>query len=646
MPRNFSKSKLIAWRQCEKRLWLEIHKPDEAVVSPDAEARFAVGHKLNDIVRRLYDPDGTGALIDIEKEGFGPALARSTKVLEGTTPVFEAGVTASGGLAFADVMLPVTTNGKRLWRMIEVKSATSVKDYHRDDAAIQSHVFRSAGVPLASVAIAHIDSSWVYPGDGDYRGLVREGDVTEEAFARGDEVKAWIAGAAATADLPSEPPIATGPQCTDPFECGFLHYCAAKEKQPDHPVSWLPGRKSKAAAELIETKSVRDMRDIPDEYLDATQRRVKQVTLSGEPYFDHAAAAAEIAKHGTPALFLDFEAVQFAIPVWKGTRPYQQIPFQFSMHLIAADGRLYHAEFLDLTGDNPARAFAENLVEACTEPGPIFVYNQSFEKTRIRELADAFPDLSGALLAINDRIVDLLPVTRRHYYHPDQRGSWSIKSVLPTVAPELDYDSLEDVKDGTMAVNAYIEAIAPATAPDRKTRIEKALLEYCKRDTYANYVLWKVLSAGLRVLVLACMLGFGASVHAAGPVSQPADAPDLTAIKALIKARSFAAARNDLKVLAEKYEQADVFNLYAFSLRKTGDLATAETYYEKALALDPDHKGALEYQGELFIQTKRPERAQANLARLVVLCPKGCEERADLEKAMRKAKIALRPAAK
>jgi len=175
MSQNFmptlSKSKLIAFRQCPKRLWLEVHRTDLREDSPQTQARFEVGYQVGDIAKRIYDPEGIGAVIDFKTEGFKGAFDR-TKVLVANfrQPVFEAGFKAAGALAFADVLLPASENGQPVWRMVEVKSATGVHDYHRDDIAVQTFVAKEAGVPLKSVALAHIDSSWVCPG-----GLCRGG---------------------------------------------------------------------------------------------------------------------------------------------------------------------------------------------------------------------------------------------------------------------------------------------------------------------------------------------------------------------------------------------------------------------------------------------------------------------------------------
>lgn len=488
--RIFSKSKLLALRQCPKRLWLEIHRPDLREDSTATQASYQMGHQVGDIARQIYDPDNLGALIDLQSEGFKQAVDRSQQLLQLGQPIFEAGFSAGGALAFADVMLPEHIDGKPVWRMVEVKSSTSVKDYHRDDVAVQAFVARSAGVPLQSISLAHIDSSWIYPGNQDYSGLLTENDLTAEAFSRAEEVKAWIAEAQQTAASPSEPSIETGPHCDTPYACGFYDHCSRNAPKAKHPIDWLPYFGAKARE--LAAQGVIELADVPDELLNARQLRVKTHTLAETVFFDAEGAAADLAMHGLPAFFLDFETIQFAVPIWAGTRPYQQNSFQFSLHTLSEAGQLAHAEFLDLSGCDPAEPFARALIENCGTSGPVYVYNAGFESSRIRELATRFPGMSVQLLAINTRMVDLLPIARERYYHPSQQGSWSIKKVLPAVVPELRYDALDGVQDGGMAMEAFLEAIHPNTSVERKREIERQLLNYCKLDTYAMVCLWQV----------------------------------------------------------------------------------------------------------------------------------------------------------
>jgi hypothetical protein len=489
--RTFSKSKLMALRQCPKRLWLEVHRPDLREDSAATEASFQIGYQVGDIAQKIYDPEGLGALIDVQNEGFEQAFARSKALLQSAQPIFEAGFSAGGALAFSDVMLPVQKDGQQVWRMVEVKSATSVKPYHRDDVAVQAFIAQSAGVALESIALAHIDSSWVYPGDEDYRGLLKENDLTAEAFARTEEVKSWIARAQSIVTETDEPVMATGIHCDKPYECGFYDYCSRDEPKPEYPVYWLP-RISATKIQNLAAQGVDDLSDVPDDLLNVMQQRVKQHTLANTVYFDAAGAAADLAAHTLPAYFLDFETIQFAVPIWKGTRPYQMITFQFSLHTLDKDCQLEHTGFLNLSGNDPSESFVQALIAACGEQGPVYVYNAGFETARIRELAARYPESSEPLLAINTRVVDLLPIARARYYHPSQHGSWSIKKVLPAAVPELRYDALDGVQDGGMAMEAFLEAIHPDTRAERKAEIEQQLLAYCQLDTYAMVRLWQV----------------------------------------------------------------------------------------------------------------------------------------------------------
>jgi len=460
------------------------------VDSAATEASFQTGHQVGDIARRIYDPKNLGALIDVQNEGIKRAFERSAELLKHPNPIFEAGFSAGGALAFADVMLPETIDGKLVWHMVEVKSSTSVKDYHHDDVAIQAFIAQSAGVALHSIALAHIDSCWTYPGNENYSGLLKDNDLTAEAFSRTEEVKTWIQKAQLTSTRIAPPAIATGAHCDAPYACGFYDHCSQDAPKAQYPIDWLPYFGAKA--QELAAQGVIELADVPDELLNPRQLRVKTHTLANTVFFDAEGAAADLAMHGLPAYFLDFETIQFAVPIWAGTRPYQQNSFQFSLHTLSESGQLDHQGFLDLSGANPAEPFARALIAGCGTRGAVFVYNAAFEASRIGELATRYPGLNDALLAINARMVDLLPIARERYYHPSQQGSWSIKKVLPAVVPDLRYDALEGVQDGGMAMDAYLEAIHPSTLPERKNQIEQQLLAYCRLDTYAMVRLWRV----------------------------------------------------------------------------------------------------------------------------------------------------------
>ena len=190
-----------------------------------------------------------------------------------------------------------------------------------------------------------------------------------------------------------------------------------------------------------------------------------------------------------PRYYLDFETIGPALPIWPGTRPYAAVPVQWSCHIDdgAGDGSLgsmRHEEFLDLSGKPPMRALAEALIECLGESGPVLMYT-SYEKGVIKRLIEMFPDLEDPLQDIIHRLFDLFPVVRNHYYHPDMLGSWSIKAVVPTMAPHMNYADLEGIKEGNAASYGFIEAISPDTDLIHKTELEDQLLRYCKFDTEA-----------------------------------------------------------------------------------------------------------------------------------------------------------------
>jgi len=242
---------------------------------------------------------------------------------------------------------------------------------------------------------------------------------------------------------------------------------------------------------LLSDGTVRDMTDVPDELLNNLQQRVKKQTIDNEPFFDPEGAKNALAECSLPLHALDFETIAFPVPVWPGTRPYEAVPFQYSFHSVTELGTLEHKEYIDLTGEDPARGVAEALIRDCTGFGRILMYT-AFERTQLRALAGRFPDLATQLEAIADRLFDLRPVAQRFFYHPSQEGSWSIKKILPAIA-EQGYDDL-DVAGGQAAMDAYAEATSSETSPDRAAEVRRQLLEYCALDTKGLLLVWRSLA--------------------------------------------------------------------------------------------------------------------------------------------------------
>ena len=475
MKPGLSKSKILSYRQCPKRLWLEKRMPEVAEISEASERAFAVGHAVGAAAQSLL-PDGV--LVE-HQDDLRRALAVTRDIMATypDRPIFEAAFDCDGVLVRTDVLIP---EGRK-YRLCEVKAASEVKAYYFADCAVQAWVLRANGLELSDVELVHIDTSFIYTGNGRYEGLF--GKVSLDGQLPEAEVPAWVEGARAVLSQP-EPIVAMGPHCDDPFTCPFKTYCARNDPPgPEYPIASL-SRGGKLAQRLAD-EGFADLRDVPAARLtSAVHRRVYAATVSGTPYVSPDVANV-VRGLAYPRYFMDFETVRFAVPIWAGTRPYQQVPFQWSVHVEHAPGQVEARMFLYLDEADPRKAFLLSLLAAVGDSGPVLAYYASFERNRIEELADAFPQHRAAAEALIARIVDLYPIAKEHYYHRDMRGSWSLKAVLPTVAPDLDYANLEDVQEGGAAEAAFREAISPETTPERRDVLRKALEVYCARDTLA-----------------------------------------------------------------------------------------------------------------------------------------------------------------
>jgi len=475
----------MAARQCRRRLHLEIHRPELAEISKETRAAFDTGHAVGRVAREIYASGN--ALMVTDEGGLEHALRKTARALRAPDPgpIFEATFRYSGVLVRADVLLPEGHG----WRLIEVKASTRVEPEHLNDCAIQQWVLRGSGCRIQRVSVAHVDSTFVYPGDRLYPGLLREADVDEQVGQQLGLVPDWVRDARAAASGP-EPEVPVGAQCFKPHACPFVRHCWPRDVE--YPLLELP-RASKGRLGEFVAEGYRDLRDVPPDRLTDAQRRVQRVARSGQPEIDPAIAE-YLASLDYPRYFLDFESVGPAIPVFAGTRPYDALPFQWSCHYEPAPGSLDHAEFLDLGGTPPFRRLAESLVRAVGRTGPVIVYS-SYERTMLERLARHYPDLETALGAIAGRLVDLRPLFEQGYYHPAMRGSWSLKALLPAVLPELSYESLGGIREGTDASSGFLEAIAPGTTEERKRELEVQLRRYCRFDTEALYRLVEAFTA-------------------------------------------------------------------------------------------------------------------------------------------------------
>jgi hypothetical protein len=470
---NLSKSKIIEGLQCKKKLWLTIHNPELADVSAGADARLQAGLAVHDVFRTLY-PDGN--YVDGE-QGLGDALKETERLIKsGASRIFEATFSHQGVLVRADLL----EKENDAYKLYEVKSSTSVKDYHLPDISVQAWVI-GHNIPISTIYLTHIDNSFVYSGDNDYQGLFLPEDVTEQARALQVDIPTWLNDFRAML-AGTVPSILPGDQCYSPFECPYCSYCTPAQSGPAYPTEILPGA-TKIEQQLIEEGLV-DLCNVPRERLTNERHlRIWDAVATGTAQVDPALQS-ELQQINFPRYYLDFETIMFAIPIWAGTRPYQQLPFQYSCHVEQADGNVTHLEFLDTSGRPSMRSLAEQMIANLGTVGPIITYGH-FEKMVIGILIVLYPDLLAPLAALQVRIIDLLPLLRNCYYHPDMHGSWSIKAVLPTIAPDLSYDNLEEVSNGMEAQTAFLEAIHESTLPERREALRWNMLKYCGQDSLA-----------------------------------------------------------------------------------------------------------------------------------------------------------------
>ncbi len=470
MRDSLTKSGFLAGLQCPKRLWLQIHKPQEAI--PVERLAMHQGIEVGEMARRLHP----GVLVTPRGDSQAALEATSRLLADDNIGVIHEAAFRHRGLLVRTEMLARDGDG---WVLTEVKAATKVKPHHIPDVAVQAWVVRGCGLKLRAMCLMHVNADFVYRGDGRYCGLLVAEDVSREVRAWMPRVPDHVKTLTALVDG-KEPRVMMGKQCLDPYECEFRDYCTPEEA-PEFPVTVLPHlREPERSAWSIRYA---DVRDIPEGALrNEVQRRVWRSTRSGREDVN-ATAVAALRGLPWPRYYLDFETIGLAVPSWIGVRPYMPVPFQWSCHTHHADGRLEHAEFLDVSGDDPRRPCAESLLEHLKEDGIVLAYNAGFEKRVLRSLADHLPDLRERLLAVRARTVDLLPLVRRAYYHPLQKGSWSIKRVLEALAPELSYKGLKGIHHGDEAQLAWLQAVAAGA--EEKTRLSGQLREYCKHDTLA-----------------------------------------------------------------------------------------------------------------------------------------------------------------
>jgi len=484
-----SKSRFMAGLQCAKRLYLECYEGAlRDKMKPATQALFEAGARVGIVARGLFEG---GTRIGDEATSHDEAVQETNAALERPgRAIYEAAFRSDNLRIRVDILAPA---GNGAWDLVEVKSSSGYKDEYLPDVGIQLHVLEGAGVPIRRVLLVHVNSQYLYEG-GPYvlDQLFAIRDLTNEARRALPKLRKALEEMRAPLWAWSRPDIATGSQCKKPYPCPFYSHCHLGES--GYGIERMPRMNPKLLRALREA-DIDDIRDIPEDFEGLTDlhRRIRASIITGrvhqDPELKRALAALE-----PPVHFLDFETCNPALPRFAGTRPFQQVPFQWSDHVILPDGSLRHHGFLHLDDRDPREPLVASLVEALGDQGPIVVYS-GFEARIVRSLAEEVPRWREPLLGIADRMVDLLELIRSHYYHPDFNGSFSIKDVLPALIEDLDYNDLA-IQEGSQAATAFIEMIDRETPEPKRLGLRDALEAYCRRDTEAMVRLYEKLREG------------------------------------------------------------------------------------------------------------------------------------------------------
>ena len=325
----------------------------------------------------------------------------------------------------------------------------------------------------------HINNQYVRKGKINPKQLFIIEDITEQVNQEINGISDRIKAILKAADNPKCPDIKISPSCNDPYECALHKECW--DSMPKSNVFELYGSMKKGF-ELFDN-GITNIQDIPDDFKLTTNQQIqKSCAKTGKPFIDKDKIKQFLDSLEYPLYFLDFETYNTAIPLHDNLRPYQQVPFQFSLHIQDQNNKITHHEFLAEGKEDPRKAFLKALTAVLGNKGSIIVYNQSFEITRLKELADALPDYKKWVASVLTRITDLLlPFRNFYYYSPKQRGSASIKKVLPAVTGKS-YDDLE-ISEGEMASIQYLSITYGEATKEEMKKVRKQLLEYCCLDT-------------------------------------------------------------------------------------------------------------------------------------------------------------------
>lgn len=475
---NLSKSRYCLGVQCNKILWLDKYAPEERE-QIDNQSVLDNGTKVGECAKELF-----GFHIDINfSENLKEMIADTEKLLGLEKVVItEASFLYESNFCSVDILKKDGNN----YEIYEVKSSTEVHDIYLDDISYQAYILRGLGYNVTKCSIVHINSGYVKQGELDLQKLFTIADVTDIAMSKQKEVEDKIKEINKYVEDNHEKDEALGMHCVTPYDCPYFKYCTAH--LPEQNIFKVKRMRNKDKFNLY-NKGIITYEDLLKQDIDNKLKEQIDFALNNkEPYINKKAIKDFLNTLTYPLYFLDFETFQDAIPRFDGTHPYEQIPFQYSLHYYESkESPLQHKEFLSEPDIDPRRKLAESLVRDIPLDVCTLAYNMSFEKSVIKKLASQYPDLKEHLMNIHDHIKDLMiPFKNMDYYTKDMEGSYSIKYVLPALFPNdpsLNYHNLEEVHNGSEAMNSFINM--GKLSKEEQARLRNNLLLYCQLDTYA-----------------------------------------------------------------------------------------------------------------------------------------------------------------
>jgi hypothetical protein len=486
---SLSKSQYVKGAQCPLSLWYSRNRKDlTPPVDAAQQALFDAGHEIGEWAKRCFE-NGVEVQVPHFEIAKGAELTKGF-IADGHDVIFEATAIHAGDGTYSRIDILRKVTGTDAWDLIEVKGSTSVKDYHLDDMAFQYRAFAGAGYKINQCLMMVIDNTYIRRGDVDPHKLFRLEDITSVVLGKQAEVERTVAALNTTLQSGTEPCIKIGARCFKPFECGYTPHCW--KDVPDYSIYNVYDKKK--AEEIVENIGSYDVASLPVDLRPTGTKRLDVAShISGEIYVEPFHIRQFLNGLEYPLYYLDYETIGSAIPPFEGARPFQAIPFQFSLHIQdRPDADLKHFDFLHREQSDPRPAFIEALIRLCGDAGSVIAYNQAFEQGVNKALMEAYPAFAPQIQAINARMVDLLiPFKKRWLYHPSQNGSASIKKVLPAFT-DLTYDSMS-IGNGQDASAQYEFFMQHGLPDDKRDALFRNLTAYCHLDTLAMKVLVDVL---------------------------------------------------------------------------------------------------------------------------------------------------------